>query len=508
MKNDRFISSVCFVRKYGNPDEAGNQVEVCKEGLENQIKFNNEYGLPATYLLQYDALIDKNYTEIFMNEYKNHDSEIGAWFEVVKPLAEDSGIKWRGRDNRIWDHFVNPGFLMAYTLEEKKKLIDVFMHKFKEIYGFYPKTVGSWLLDTESMAYISENYSPDAFIICREQWGMDGYTLWGGPYYGAYYPSKNNMQTPAQKIENQINTPVFRMYVNDPIYCYYEYANMKYNDIDYGLFTQEPGWMCGQNPQWIKWHYANIFNDNNIGIKYTQLGQENSFGWEVIKCGHEYQIKYAIENKDKYGYEFVKFSEMGRRFKKENKMTPPMLRYVLDDWADKGNKSVWYNSSRYRINIFSDKEQVWIRDIHIFDDNYRDQYLDNPCTTPAAIYDNLPVMDGIRFSSETERAGIYFGNGEIADVENKDDTVLVKLIVDNKEIKIVLNEKNIEIISDNDFMICYKVASNCKYISEYSKNSIVLKKDKYKYSLNIKEGRYDGSMIHSESGKIIFEFDS
>ena len=63
------------------------------------------------------------------------------------------------------------------------------------------------------------------------------------------------METPAQNIENQINTPVFRMYVNDPIYCYYEYAKMKYNDIDYGLFTQEPAWMCGKNPQWIKWHY-------------------------------------------------------------------------------------------------------------------------------------------------------------------------------------------------------------------------------------------------------------
>ena len=48
----------------------------------------------------------------------------------------------------------------------------------------------------------SEKYSSDAFIICREQWGMDGYTLWGNSYSGAYYPSKNNMQTPTQNLEN------------------------------------------------------------------------------------------------------------------------------------------------------------------------------------------------------------------------------------------------------------------------------------------------------------------
>ena len=41
-----------------------------------------------------------------------------------------------------------------------------------------------------------------------------------------------------------MNTPGFRMYVNDLIYCYHEYTKMKYNNIDYELFTQEPTWMC------------------------------------------------------------------------------------------------------------------------------------------------------------------------------------------------------------------------------------------------------------------------
>ena len=91
MKNDKFISSVCFIRKYDHPDENGNQVEVSKVSMENQIRLNHEYGLPATYLLQYDALVDKNYAEIFMDEYKNYDALEKFKEEIlsVDPLADD-----------------------------------------------------------------------------------------------------------------------------------------------------------------------------------------------------------------------------------------------------------------------------------------------------------------------------------------------------------------------------------------------------------------------------------
>lgn len=38
--------------------------------------------------------------------------------------------------------------------------------------------------------------------------------------------------------------------------------------------------------------------------------------------------------------------------------------------------SVWYSCKRYRLNLFSDDREVWIRDIHKFDEKYRDVYLD------------------------------------------------------------------------------------------------------------------------------------
>ena len=56
--------------------------------------------------------------------------------------------------------------------------------------------------------------------ICKEQIGTDGYTLWGGYWNQAYYPSRLNAFMPAQTERLQIDVPIFRMLGSDPIYQY------------------------------------------------------------------------------------------------------------------------------------------------------------------------------------------------------------------------------------------------------------------------------------------------
>lgn len=499
---DNYINSVCFLR-------LGNDSKDVLQGFYSfikQIETNNEYGINATYLLEPDALEEPTYIDVIRNNTKNGD-EIGLWFEVVKPLVETAGLIWRGRDNRIWDHFVDPGFLMAYTEEEKVLLIDTAMKMFYEKFVYYPKTVGSWLIDSFSMEYMTEKYEIDAYIICREQWGMDGYTLWGAPYYGGYYPCKNNMMSPAQTKEHQINTPVFKMFVNDPIYCYYEYAEEKYNKVKYHLFTQEPVWMCGQNPDWVKWQFDNVYNTKNVGFNYLQLGQENGFGWlNAIDKAYVMQHEFVKENKEKYGLKNVTVGEMGRLFKQKYETTPNKAMGTLTDWAENGNKSVWFNNSSYRINAFSDNEQVWIRDLRLFDENYRDNYLDEPCTTFNATYDTLSLMDGIRFSDEKTRAGMYFGNGSIKDYGPKDGYYAVNIIADGKEKVIKLYENEICIKGDNDFGVDFIVGDNIDTKIKMNEKSIDYICGKYKYKLNVEKGSINDSRLCSDDGILTLSF--
>jgi len=480
--NNKFINSVCFIRKYGRPNAAEKDIY---RSLQEQIKLNTQYGFPATYLLQYDALTDKGFQELVFPQKQNH-AEIGCWFEVVAPLVEKAGLSWRGREGWIWDYHVDPGFLMSYPKAEKKKIIDAYMKEFKTLLGEYPKTVGSWLIDSESMEYMSEKYKVDAFILCREQWGMDGYTLWGGPHYGAYYPCKNNSQCPAQTQREQINTPVFRMFVNDPLYCYYEHDKMKYNKIDCGLFTQEPAWRCGQDPEWVKWAFDSIYQDKNVGFEYLQLGQESSFEWENrVEKGMPMQCEFVKENAERYGYETVTVGEMGKRFKKEFSETPITARIALTDWANKGNKTVWFNNKNYRINLYSDTEKVWIRDIHLFSEQYRDLYLDTPCTTHFGIYDNLPIVDGVRFSDDTVQAGIFLGNGRILDAFAEDDYYAVILNANDKVLAFRFYEDRIELLGESTLHFVHM--QSCPFITDESETAVSYVHHGLHYSMNLKK---------------------
>lgn len=501
--NSKILNSVCFIRKYGkqghNTEE---EYEDRRYKLCQQMKYNNKYGHAATYLLQYDALVDEKFTDVIRAESKEQD-EIGLWLEVVKDLVEDADMVWRGREGWSWDYYVDPGFMMSYKKDEKHKIIDTAMNRFYSEWGHYPKTIGSWLLDTETMEYLSEKYDADAFIICREQWGMDGYTLWGGPYYGAYYPSKNNMQTPAQSPENQINTPVFRMFINDPIYCYYEYAEEKYNDIKYGLFTQEPAWMCGQNPEWVRWQYDNIFKNNNVGFGYIQLGQESSFEWkDRVEIGLHMQMEFVKENIDDYGLVNMTVGEMGRLFKKQYKSTPMRAVGALTDWADKGNQSVWFNNKHYRVNVFSDKEQVWIRDIHIFKDEYRDKYLDEPCTTSSAIYDNPPIVDGIRMSDDNVKAGWFFGKGEIESFCEKDNCFYVSIKTENGNITIKCLDNSIEITGEKDFAVDFVYSESSPFVKKTTDKCICYTHNGLDYKAEIACGSYSDNKLISDNNAI------
>ena len=102
------------------------------EPVAKQIELARKHRLPTTWLIQYDALLRPEITDLLKKEI-GPDDEIGAWVEVVQPQVEAAGIKWRGRFP--WDWHVNVGFTHGYPVEQRKKLMDVYMAKFKEVFG-------------------------------------------------------------------------------------------------------------------------------------------------------------------------------------------------------------------------------------------------------------------------------------------------------------------------------------------------------------------------------------
>src|SRR5665213_1983512 len=211
----RIVNIYNFVR---NSDyRVANSEDVLYETTRQQIQLLKQAGLPATWALQYDALINPRYQKLFKEQLGSND-EIAAWWEIPRPLAEKAGLQWRGRHE--WDPTANIGFSPGYTPEERRKLVDIYMSDFKAIFGHYPRTAGSWYIDEITMAYMVKRYGIVASCNCKDQVGTDGYTLWGGYWNQAYYPSRLNAYMPAQTKAGQIDVPVFRMLGSDPIYQY------------------------------------------------------------------------------------------------------------------------------------------------------------------------------------------------------------------------------------------------------------------------------------------------
>lgn len=435
----RIVNIVNFVRQ--NDYRIENSEERLLEATREELNLVERYDLPATFLLQYDALADGKYQKLFAEKRKN--IEIGAWWEITQPQVEAAGLTWRGK--HPWVSNANIAFTTGYTQKERKALVDVYMTLFKKVFGSYPKSVGSWFIDAWTLNYMYEKYHIVASCNCKDQIGTDGYTLWGGYWNQAYYPSKRNGYMPAQTVKGQIPVPVFRMLGSDPIYQY----DSGLGTNGQGVTTLEPVYAhAGGSRQWTEAFFDAIANQPCLAFSYTQAGQENSFTWDEIKNGLEMQIP-IIADLFRQGKINVKTLEQsGKWFRKNFKTTPATAVTAMKDTRNEGNKTVWYNSRYYRCNILIDKDgHLRFRDIHLFDEALPSQYYDSPGQTSRFSFETLPVVDGFKWSKPDTIAVLRLIKiGDVDDSELTFSDVNVKEY-DSQTIELTAKDRHDNVIS-------------------------------------------------------------
>lgn len=415
----RIVNIINFIRQC-EPRDAAITEEVLYETVHSQVKQLAEYDLPGTFLLQYDALINPKYQTLLKNELTS-GSEVGAWWEITQPHVEAAGLKWRGR--YPWDWHADVGFATGYTPQEREKLVDVYMEKFKSIFGYYPASVGSWFIDAHTLAYMYEKYKIVASCNCKDQYGTDGYTLWGGYWNQAYYPSKKNAYMPAQTAEGQIPVPIFRMLGSDPIY---QYDTGVGHSIQ-GVITLEPVYPeAGGSEKWIKWFFKSMFEEPCLAFNYVQAGQENSFTWGAMKKGLEIQIPILAKLRNEKKIRVESLVNSGKWFKKQFPVTPATAVTAMTDVLERGHKTVWFNSRYYRANLLWKDASFRFRDIHLFDERLVSDYLTKAGTSNQCVYVTLPIVDGFLWSTPNELAGLRImseEDGNVTEVQFGDPVV-------------------------------------------------------------------------------------
>ena len=356
--------------------------------IRQELILVKQYGFPGTYALKYDALMEPRYQQL-LSEYLDENDEISAWWEITEPLCRRAGVRFRDHDQgEEYDDRVDSAYCVGYTPQERRQLVDAYMADFYAVFGKYPRTIGSWVLDSVTIGYAREKYGLEGAAICRDQMGTDGFTLWGGWPNGVYYPSRKNEFVPAQTPEGQLDVPVFRLLGPDPIYNFEADVRSGLQ----GVYTLEPSWLTGRDPKWLQWFFSRLTDEPTLGIGYAQVGQENNFLWENIRPGLEPQLALLEQLARKGAVRVETMADSAKWFRRQYRLTPPLTFQASFDW-DETRKlgAMWYAGACYRLGFLTEQGRLRIRDLFLYDEAYAARYYTGPMKGTKSISDALPV---------------------------------------------------------------------------------------------------------------------
>jgi hypothetical protein len=396
----RIVNIINFIRLL-EPRSAEITEEVLYQTVVEQIRTMRANKLRGTFLLQYDALMDPRYQKL-MASVSPDTFEVGAWWEIPQPLVERAGMTWRGR--YPWDWYANVGFSTGYAPEEREKLVDVYMEDFKKIFGHYPASVGSWFIDAHTLNYLYDKYRITASCNCKDQYGTDGYTVWGGYWSQAYYPSRLNSYMPAQHEESQIPVPIFRMLGSDPVRQY----DQTLTPNGQSVVTMEPVYpFGGGDSSWVHWYFRQFLESVSLGFNYVQTGQENSFTWGAMAKGFNIQMPLIATLRDENKIRVETLGESGKWFRQRYTVTPATSVTVKKDLDGSDRKTAWFNSRFYRVNLLWEHDHLRVRDVHLFDERFPSFYTRGKATSNDCAFFALPFIEGYLWSSKDEAAGMH-----------------------------------------------------------------------------------------------------
>ena len=467
MKKTSIVNIYNFIRM--TCQEPIQFVEADFETVARQIRTVKKYGMPGTYALKYDALMNERYQELMWKALDEFD-EIGAWWEITRELCGRAGVAFRGIQTDTYEERVDGTYSLGYTPKERRLLLDAYMEDFYKIFGYYPKTIGSWVLDNVTVEHAREKYGVLGAAICRDQIGTDGFTLWGGWPNGMYFPSKKNLYLPSQTREETLPVPVFRLLGAEPVLSFEQDVRKGQT----GVCTMEPCCYCGRNPELIRGFFFGITEQDGAGIRYAQVGQENSFLWDNIRPGFETQLKQLKELLDKGVVRVETMQESAEWFAKKYRLTPPLgwqssvtlTSRLGSEHIGETLQTQWYASRFGRLSFLAEQRHLRIRDWFLYRENYPCRYLDKPMATPVSTFDALPLMFPQKWGGAEHRPFVRImekkegtwteAEGEICFSAPDEFSVAAELKTESKIYRFIVQENSLSLETDSadgEFML-------------------------------------------------------
>ncbi|MBK9207452.1 MAG: hypothetical protein IPL71_03740 [Anaerolineales bacterium] len=159
-----------------------------------QQRMAHDLGLKVTLLVDYQSLCDEETVAELKTYANDFGDELGVWFMNLPPAADSA-------DGR------HEPFIWLYADDEKRRIIEQVLTRFKATFGVDPVSVGSYHLDAESLRILKE-LAPSIQIAvagcfeegvrvyhgCNNSW----YLFSEGMPWAPWYPSRTHSLRPAQ----------------------------------------------------------------------------------------------------------------------------------------------------------------------------------------------------------------------------------------------------------------------------------------------------------------------
>lgn len=363
---NRFITIV-------NPVRVSAYTKNLRESFEDQYQEVFKRNLPATWLLTFDVLEKADVISGIKGIDKSQ--ELGLFLEVTPGYAEKSGVAFNKTDS--W-HRSTSVFLSGYKQEDRIKLINIAFEKFKAVFGYYPKSVGAWWIDSYSLSYMQKKYGIVTNLGLADQFAMDGYQVWGQYWSTPFIPSINHAGIPAKSLENKINLVTLEWAPRDPLNGYGQKLASLYSSQDYFTTNQNHDYFSKLLDIYLNNNF-NEFGQITIGLE----GDFDPFGYSQT---YATQLDIAQTKNAK----FVTMSEFATWYLNKFPLSPAQI-IVNDDILGTPRKVIWYQSPNYRLGLKVDNNtnESQVFDFRIYTSDFEEPYNLSP-NKQLNLYINLP----------------------------------------------------------------------------------------------------------------------
>ncbi len=444
------------------------------EPIDNLVKEWNgvrDQNLPATWLIRPDALSNQQIISLLKTMPANQ--EIGLFMEITPTWAKEAGVSYHTNQN--W-HASGTVFLTGYEVSERQKLIDSAFEKFKQNFGYFPKSVGAWWIDANSLNYMKDKYGVVANMDVSDQYTTDNYQVWGQYWSTPFYPNKRNALIPASGEDQKIGVVTIQWAARDPFNAYgngvldstysvqaNDYANPKYHNLDITYFNK----------------LLAIYLDN----PYAQFGQvtvglENDFSWD--QYGKEYLSQLdSVEKRRIQGTNVLTMSNFAKQYAViYPKTSGSYILYASDPLGSDGSV-VWFQNSKYRIGWFYNQKGSLVRDLRLYENAGEEPCLNTRCDNL-----NLAKIDVRNIDEVTYGDKWIIDEGKISDIRitNKNNTVEI-------DYKNQLGNPRVLKFLDNDIAIDSTTKTVAGVISDVAYGNLTpQKKIDYNFTYQLKDG--------------------